>query len=122
MAEKKGLREFLAGTAAGFLMTAASVCHRAVPLAMGLLWLRSWGWRGAVALGASAGYWIFWQESQGAVWMGFGLLAVLALGDSTIAAQQKLLMPALASLVVSASGVWFLFWRLDDTPVDIYLV
>lgn len=107
----------------GFALSAASFSGRAMPIALGLLCAAPPGASAfAIALGGSLGYWLLWREAQGLAWMGLGLLAVLLAGNSAVARQQKLLLPATAALVVSASGVGFLLWMLDDTAVSIYLL
>jgi len=120
---RRGLWPILGAGLAGFALSAASLANRAMPIALGLLCAAPPGaYALAIALGGCAGYWLFWQESQGAIWMGLGLLAVALAGDKPIAQQQKLLLPATAALVVSSSGVGFLLWMLDDTAVPIYLL
>jgi len=107
----------------GFFLSAASLDGRAMPIALGLLCAAPPGRTAlAIALGGSVGYWLFWREAQGLAWMALGLLAVTLAGDSVVARQQKLLLPATAALVVSASGVGFLLWMLDDTAVSVYLL
>lgn len=120
---QRGLWRILGAGLAGFALSAASLADRAMPIALGLLCAAPPGpYALSIALGGCAGYWLFWQESQGAVWMGLGLLAVALAGDRPVARQQKLLLPAAAALVVSSSGVGFLLWMLDDTAVPIYLL
>lgn len=120
---KRGLWRILGSALAGFALSAAALADRAMPVALGLLCAAPPGWDAvAIALGGCAGYWLFWREGQGLVWMGLGLLAVTLAGNSNAARQQKLLLPAVASLVVSSSGVGFLLWMLDDTAVAVYLL
>lgn len=120
---QRGLWRVLGAGLAGFALSAASLGSRAMPIALGFLCAAPPGvYALSIALGGCAGYWLLWQESQGAVWMGLGLLAVAITADRPITRQQKLLLPSVAALVVSSSGVGFLLWMLDDTAVPIYLL
>lgn len=108
---------------AGFGLSAAGLWGQAMPVALGLLCAAPPGRQAfAIALGGSLGYLLFWQDAQGVAWMVLGLLAVLLAGDTAVARQQKLLLPATAALVVSSSGVGFLLWMLDDVAVSVYLL
>ena len=119
---QRGLKTAAAG-AAGFLLSAASLANRAVPVALGLLFAAPPGvMAAAIALGGSAGYSLFWREGQCLAWMAVGLLAVWLAGDSQTARQQKLLLPALAAVVVSGCGLGVLLTFGDDTPVGVYLL
>ena len=54
----------------GFFLSAASLAHTALPLAMGLVCALT-GWRAAVAaVGAGLGYILFWGDGgrQGLIW------------------------------------------------------
>ena len=120
---RRGLWKTGAAGAAGFFLAAASLANRAMPLALGLLCAASPGLTAAaIAVGGCLGYLLFWAEAQGVAWMAAGLLAVALAGDRPIAQRQKLLLPAVASLVVSGSGVGFLLLFRDDTSVPIYLL
>lgn len=108
----------------GFLLSAASLGQFSQPLALGLLCALS-GWSAVLmAVGAVAGYGFFWTAagSQGAVWIAMGLGVVLLLGQKHIVKESALLLPALASLLVAASGLAFQLLLADDTPVPIYLL
>lgn len=107
---------------AGFGLSAASLGNHAMPLAMGLVCACS-GWSAAlVAAGGCAGYLLFWGGAgyQGIAWLVAGLVAAVLLGER--GRKQTLLMPALAALIVSASGVVFQFWLQDTTPILLYLL
>ena len=108
----------------GFFLSAASLSHTALPLAMGLVCSLT-GWRAAVtAVGAVLGYLLFWGEGgqQGVVWICCGLAAALILGKRRIVDESPLLMSAIAGLVVSATGLAFQVFRQDPTSVPQYLL
>lgn len=109
---------------AGFGLSAASLNHRALPLAMALVCGCS-GWSAVLsAAGGALGYLAFWGNAgyQGLCWIGAGLLLALFLGDQRIAGDTPLLLPALSGLIVSATGVVFQTWLADTTSVGIYLL
>lgn len=113
----------LAAGGAGFLLSAASAANRALPLSLGLLVAAPAGlYAPAIAIGGSIGYLLFWKEAQALAWMALGLLTCAIAGESAAAQQQKLLLPALAAVVVSGCGLGFLLLFWDDTPVRIYLL
>lgn len=104
-------------------LSAAAVGNRAVPLSLGLLCATTPGLSAlAAALGGSLGYWLFWREAQGLVWMAAGLAAVLLAGNTRTARQQPLLLPALAAVVVSGTGLAFLLLARQGVPVGLYLL
>ena len=108
---------------AGFCLSGVSLLGSAQPLAMGLTCALT-GWRAAAsALGSLAGYRIFWPgESQGIVWTLGGCLTALLLGKRRQIREAPLLMPAMASFLVSAVGLAFqVFWK-DQTSVPVYLL
>ena len=109
---------------AGMLMSAASLGNYPQPLALSLVCAFR-GWQaGLVGLGGTVGYLLFWGQAglQGMVWATAGILAVLVLGDRQISKTAPLLLPALAGLIVAASGVAFQVWLADTTPVSMYLL
>lgn len=109
---------------AGFGLSAASLNNGLLPLSMGLVCACS-GWSAVlVAAGGSLGYLVFWGAAgqQGIVWILAGLTVALLLADQTVTAQTPLLLPALAGLIISASGVIFQTWFADATPVGSYLI
>ena len=111
--------------AGGFLLAGASVGGHYQPLALALVCASRGGWRAvAGAVGGAAGYlWYFGSGGwQGAVWMLLGLAVSLGLGDRGISRRQMLMLPACAAVVVSGSGVLFLFRWADETPVGAYLL
>lgn len=133
---KRTLRSFLsdprfhvylraaAYVSSGFLLSAASLQHHAMPLAMGLVCAAS-GWSAVLVAGGGAlGYLFFWAAGtqQYFLWLLGGLLAALFLGDRRIVGDTPLLLPAVAGLIVSATGVLFQAWTADDTTVGIYLL
>lgn len=108
---------------AGFGLSAASLFHGALPLAMGLVCACT-GWSAVlVAAGGSLGYLFFWGSAgqQGVLWILAALAMTLLLPEQRVRMETPLL-PALAGLIVSASGVAFQTWLGDATPVWAYLV
>ena len=109
---------------AGFGLSAASLNHTALPLAMALVCACS-GWSAVLsAAGGALGYLVFWGNAgyQGLCWIGAGLLLALFLADQRIAGDTPLLLPALSGLIVSATGVIFQTWLEDTTSVGVYLL
>ena len=108
----------------GFLLSAASLANRSLPLAMGLICALT-GWRAALtAVGASLGYLAFWGAAgyQGVVWSVAGLAAALGLGKRRIVDESPLLMSAIGGLIVSAAGLAFQILFRDTTTVPQYLL
>ena len=109
---------------AGFGLSAASLNHVALPLAMGLVCACT-GWSAVLsAIGGSLGYLFFWGDAgyQGLCWVAAALLLALFLGDQRITGDTPLLLPALSGLIVSATGVVFQTWLADPTSVGSYLI
>ncbi len=109
---------------AGFCLSAASLYHVALPVAMGLVCACT-GWSAVlVAAGGSLGYLFFWGTAgrQGVLWVLAALTMTLLLPEGRLKDQAPLLRPALAGLIVSASGVVFQTWLGDTTPVWGYLI
>lgn len=109
---------------AGFCFSAASLKHAALPLTLGLV-LACSGWSSVlVAAGGMLGYLVFWgsHAQQCLLWLFAGLGVSVCFGDRRFARQMPLLLPALAGLIVSASGVLFQAWLADPTPVEVYLI
>ena len=108
----------------GFLLSAASLAHTALPLPLGLVCVLT-GWQAVLgAAGGAAGYLLFWGRAglQGLLWLGCGLVVALLLGKRRILEESPLLMSAIATLIVSASGLAFqIFWE-DSTPIPQYLL
>lgn len=112
------------GALAGFLLSAASLAAAPQPMVLGLLCAVTGVPAVFLALGGCAGYWFFWGTAgqQGLLWTALGLAASLTLGRGRMARQTPLLLPALAALIVSASGVAFQFWMADTTSIPVYLL
>lgn len=120
----RALAETLGSALAGLLFSAASLSHHAMTLTVGLV-CGSEGWQGSLmGLGGCIGYLLFWHGEglQGVLWMCLGMAAMLMLGKSALVRNQKLMMPAVAGLIVSASGVIFQIWMEDTTSIPIYLL
>ena len=109
---------------AGFCLSAASLGHTALPLAMGLVCACT-GWPAVfAAMGGCLGYAVFWGSAgyQGIAWIGAGLLTAVVLGDSRVSRNTPLLLPATAGLITAAAGVIFQMLLQDTTPVSMYLL
>lgn len=108
----------------GFLLSAASLAQRCQPFAMGLLCAVT-GWPALLmALGATAGYLLFWGAAgyQGLLWIGLALPVSLILGRRQVVHESVFLMSSVAGLIVSASGLLFQILWQDTTPVSAYLL
>ena len=109
---------------AGFGLSAASLRNNALPLAMGLVCACT-GWSAVLAAaGGALGYLVFWGSmgQQGLLWLLAGLTVALLLPDPRTTRETPLLLPALAGLIVSATGVIFQTWLGDTTSVGGYLL
>lgn len=107
---------------AGFLLSAASLFHQCLPLAMALVAGTSGHAAILTAAGSVLGYLVFWGSAghQGIVWV-LCALAISLMPERT-RQQTSLLMPALAALTVSAAGVVFQMWLEQEAPVEVYLL
>ena len=106
----------------GFFLSAARLQGSCQPLAMGLI-LSMTGWRALMtALGAAAGYHLFWGSAglQGMVWAGAGYLLAL-LGRLRFLQQNELLLPGVAGVVTAVTGLTFLFFR-QEANFSIFLL
>ncbi len=109
---------------AGFCLSAASLFQIPLPVAMGLV-CATGGWTAVlVALGSGLGYVFFWSAvgQQCVLWVLAALTVTLLLPEHRLRGETPLLMPALAGLIVSASGVVFQTWLGDTTTVWQYMI
>ncbi len=109
----------------GFCLSAGALARASQPLSMGLICAgRRSAATVAAALGAMTGYLVFWGAGgiQGVLWCILALITALTLGDRPICTQQPLFLPAVAAVIVSGSGVFFLLRRLGEAPVGIFLL
>ena len=107
----------------GWSLSAASLRHVSLPLAMGLVLTLS-GWPAVLAaLGACGGYLLFWQTHglQGVVWTALGLVGAL-FGNTKTVRQQPLLIPAMGGLIVAVVGLAFQFLALSNARLGVYLL
>ena len=107
----------------GFFLSAASLSGGFQPMALGLVTAVT-GWRALVAaLGAAAGFRLFWGSAglQGAVWAAAGCLMALLLGKGEQAERFPLLMPALTAVVTAVTGLAFLFFR-RGSPLHLFFL
>lgn len=107
----------------GFFLSAAALSGACQPLAMGLICAVT-GWRTLVmALGAMAGYRMFWGSDglQGMVWAVEGCLLALLLGKQKIAEEMPLLLPALTAVLTALTGLVFQFFR-QGVPLPLFFL
>ena len=107
----------------GFFLSAATLSGSFQPLALGLITAVT-GWRTLVtALGAMAGYRLFWGSDglMGTVWAAAGCLLGLFLGKEVWTERFPLLMPALTAVVTAVTGLSFLFFR-RGAPVHLFFL
>ena len=107
----------------GFAFSAGALGHRYLPLS--LAWVCACGGWPAIlsAAGGALGYRLFWgADAQPLFWLGIGLLGALLLGERRISRDTPLLLPAVAGLIVAASGVLFQTVGMEDTPIALYLI
>lgn len=104
----------------GFFLSAASLGGVCQSFPLGVLCATMPGWDGmAFAIGASLGYWSFWGRAglQAVVWVAVGL--PVCVSDPK---RQGLLQPALAALIVAASGLVFQIWQAEEISLAVYLL
>ena len=109
----------------GFCMSAASLGSYLQPFCLGLLCAGMPGWLPAFfGIGSALGYWVFWgiKGLQGVLWVAAALPVGVLVARNRNLAKVELLQPALASLIVAASGVLFQSWRGESAPIVIYLL
>lgn len=108
---------------AGFVLSAASLGQRMLPLAPALVCASS-GWPAVLsALGSLLGYRVFWSvEQQPLLWLAVGLCVALLVGQRSISRDSSLLLPAIAGLIIASSGVLFQTLGMEDTPIALYLI
>lgn len=108
----------------GFVLSAASLYHRSLPLAAAAVCGMS-GWQGAlVALGGGVGYLTYWGQEgiMGLTWIAAALIAALAVGDRQMTKAAPLLMPSISALILAGSGLGFQILLGDDTPTLVYIL
>ena len=110
---------------AGFGLSAASLDSHLQPFCLGLLCAGMPGWLPAFfGVGSALGYWVFWgmKGLQGVLWIAAALPVGVLVARNRRLGKVELLQPALASLIVAASGVLFQSWRGENAPIVIYLL
>lgn len=110
--------------AAGLAAAAASLGSHCQSIALGLL-SASAGWPAVLlAAGGMAGYLLFWGTagSQGVIWLCLGLPAALILNRRSLVRETPWILPALAGVIVAATGLAFQLWMGDETSVFQYLL
>ena len=107
---------------AGFFLSAASLTHSPLPLAMGLVCALG-GWSAALAaLGSILGYRIFWNDPQCTIWILGALALSWTLGGKKLSREAPLLLSAASALTVAVCGIFFQTLYYDTTPILIFLV
>jgi len=109
---------------AGFFGSAASLGHYLQPVALGLICAQT-GWASVLtACGSCLGYLLFWRSNGavGVVWAALGLSAALLLQEKRIRQEAPLLMPAIATLIVSVTGLLFQYYGMNGPPVPFYIL
>ena len=107
----------------GFFLSALNLSGSFQPLALGLITAVT-GWRALViALGAMAGYRVFWGSEGllGMVWAAAGCVLALVLGKGEPAERFPLLLPALAAVVTAVTGLAFLFFQ-RGAPLHLFFL
>ena len=108
----------------GLVLSAAGLGGAPQTIALGLICASNALQALLVSAGSVVGYWLFWGSAglQGQLWTVLGLLCAATLGDRRISREVPLLLPSLAGLIVSGSGVLFQIWLADNTSIPIYLL
>ena len=109
--------------ASGFVLSAASLGQDLLPLGLALV-CASGGWSAVLAaVGSALGYRLFWDCGQQPIlWLSWGLLMALLVGNKRLGRENPLLLPAIAGLIAAASGVLFQALGSEDTPIALYLL
>ena len=111
-------------SAAGVLLSAASLGGFPMTLAMGAVCAVT-GWRALVmGAGAGLGSWVFWGEegSQTMVLAFLAMLLALFAGKRRETEDFPLLIPAAAALLTAVTGLMYQILWQDDTPLRVYLL
>ncbi len=107
----------------GLVLSGASLANYPQPFALGVLCAGLPGWLPVpYTLGAGLGYWLFWGRAgvQGIVWLAAGLPVCVLLSNRRL--DIPLLLPSIAALILSASGVLFQVWWGENTIIAMYLL
>ncbi len=109
----------------GLCLSAASLGNLQQPVAMAVLCAGLPGWLPIpFVLGAVMGGGIFWggAESQGLIWLSAALPVCVLSGREKLIRRIPLLQPALAAVIVAASGVIFQIWQKEQVPILAYFL
>lgn len=108
----------------GFCLSAASLSRLYMPLAMAFTFACSGVGALLSGVGGILGYLAFWGRAgvQGAAWVAAAALYAALLGGKRTVRDTRLLLPAVAGLVVAASGVIFQGLGMDNAGVPLYLL
>lgn len=109
---------------AGLVLSAASLAHHPMPLAMALICSLS-GWSSILAAaGSILGFRLFWGAAnhQFILWSMTAACIASGLSHRRLSRDAPALIPALAGLTVAALGVAFQSLYGDRTPVPLFLL
>lgn len=119
----RGILQMAGSGLMGFVLSAVSLGQHPQPIAMAALCAGLPGWLPlCFVLGGCVGFRLLWGAAglQGLIWMAAALPVGVLLGHKF--ASLRLLQPAFAALIVSASGVAFQFFQEPQTPVWVYML
>ena len=93
---------------AGFVLSAASLSHRAQSFALSLICAKTGTSGTLTALGAAVGYLFLWGQTgiEGALGSALALALSLTLGTTRAADRSPWVMSSAAGLAASAAGLW----------------
>ena len=93
---------------AGFVLSAASLSHKAQSFALSLICAQTGTGGILTALGAAAGYLLLWGQAgiEGVLGSALALALSLTLGSTRAADRSPWVMSAAAGLAASAAGLW----------------
>ena len=109
----------------GFCLSAASLDNYAQPVSMAVLCAGLPGWLPMIyALGAAAGYWLFWGNAgaQCVFWVAAALPVCILPDQENFHRTMPLLRPMLAAAIVAGCGVAFQIWRGEEVPLLQFLL
>lgn len=108
----------LASLLSGFVLSAASLAHHPQPFATALVCMLTGVPSILTALGAAAGYLIFWSNAgwEGVMWAALALLCAQTLGRTHLPSRSPWLMSSTAGLITALSGLWMQHLGMGAEP------
>ena len=110
---------------AGLGLSAASLGHTPQPLVLAALCAGVSGMQALLlALGGGLGYWLLWGSAglPGVLWSGAGLGIGLCLGGKKVSRHMPMLLPVLAGVVVSVTGLVLQLLTGGQEQIPMYLL